>query len=106
MRWIVSELVLRTDAMETSDESPEVSETHSRLGNLHLAFALDTEVARELAQRWDPRRTEKWSPVDGSPMEGVGAAISATVADQCNQSLGPKQNGSTRFRLARRRGAN
>ena len=36
----------------------------------------------------DPRKKRKRGAVDGSPLGGVGAAISAWTADQCSQSFG------------------
>ena len=45
-------------------------------------------MVRKHAQLRDPRRTEQPSSVNGSPLEGAGAATSAWTADQRNQFPG------------------
>ena len=69
------------DAMDMSDDSAEVREKRSRVGDPHLAVAADKEVVKARAHWWDPRMPGNWNAADASPLEGGGATISAWRAD-------------------------
>ena len=76
-----------------SDIPTQSIDKKSRSGYLHLAFAMDLEVAKEYAQGWQPEMTEKIDTHSvmepGAPlmMGGGGPVLSASFAVECRRIL-------------------
>ena len=58
------------------------------MGDLHVAFAADTGVAREISQRQNPELNSRLGATRPSEEEGVDAAISARFSEDCNRVSG------------------
>ena len=61
--------------------------TRSRVNALHPAFVADKEAVKEHARTWSQALKAHWNAAIAFPMEGVDAAISAWIEDQCNEAL-------------------
>ena len=78
------------DAVEDSGELFGNQGNRYRAGDLHLASAAGKEVAKEHAQLRNRDREVRWNALHGPTVEGVGAAISPSNADECNRVSGQK----------------
>ena len=76
------------DAVDNSDDSHGNQVTRCRVGDLRSAFAVDKEITKEHAQRRHTELKARWNTPHASAVEGVGAAISAKTAEDCNRVLG------------------
>ena len=72
---------------ENPDELQSYQDKRCRVGDLHLASDVGKEVAKEHARRRYPESKSRSDVTQASAAEGVGAAISARVAEECNRVL-------------------
>ena len=68
--------------MDTPEGMRATEEKRRRGEDLYLTCAVDKEIAQARARRWDSGTTADWRAAKASPLEGVGAAISARAADR------------------------
>ena len=59
-----------------------------RLEQLHLAYAVYKEAAKQYAHWRDPALKEAWGISLDASLDGVGAAVSAWTAGRCNKNPG------------------
>ena len=74
--------------METGTTAGGNQGKRPRGGALGLALSVDVEVAKEHPQLWNPELKRQVEARQPSVVEGVDAAASARVADECNRVLG------------------
>ena len=74
-------------SMDTGLAGDETAEKRPRSGAMEIALAVDWEVAKEHAPWWHPEPKPKVEAHQSSVAEGVGGAIPARVADECNRVL-------------------
>ena len=72
---------------ENPDELLSYQDKRCRVGDLHLASDVGKEVVKEHARRRYPESKSRSDVTQASAAEGVGAAISARVAEECNRVL-------------------
>ena len=65
----------RKRAGDTQNGLPWVAGERKRVYGLHLAFALNKEVAKERSQQRNPSSKDKWGAATCPPQDGLEAAV-------------------------------